>query len=296
MPSNRQSDIVIEVENLVTRFDETVIHDGLSMSVRRGEVMAVVGGSGSGKTVMVREITGLMRPSGGTIKLFGEDIGELSDKERERLRARTGMLFQNGALFSSLTVAQNIVVPIQAWYKLRPGLLDEIAGLKLALVGLDPSAGQKYPSELSGGMRKRAGLARALALDPEIVFLDEPTAGLDPIGAAEFDELIQSLQQTLGITVYMITHDLDSLTRIADRVMVLVDKQARVGTLDELRCDPHPWIKAYFGGPRGRAVAASHASSDRPPAAPQQPAPQQPAPRVPSPRRRAKANTSPGSS
>ncbi len=283
-------DVVIEVENLVTRFGKTVIHDGLSMSVRKGEVMAVVGGSGTGKTVMVREITGLMRPSGGTIRLFGEDIGSLSDKARERLRARTGMLFQSGALFSSLTVAQNIVVPIQAWYKLRPGLLDEIAGLKLALVGLDPSAGQKYPAELSGGMRKRAGLARALALDPEIVFLDEPTAGLDPIGAAEFDALILSLQQTLGITVYMITHDLDSLTRIADRIMVLVDRKAKVGTLDELRRDEHPWLEAYFGGPRGRAAAASNTAGEGPRA------PERPAPVVPSPGRRAKAISSPGSS
>jgi len=272
-------DVVIEVENLVTRFGETVIHDGLSMSVRRGEVMAVVGGSGTGKTVMVREITGLMRPSGGTIKLFGHDIGRLSSRETEALRARTGMLFQGGALFSSLTVAQNIVVPIQAWYRLRPALLDEIAGLKLALVGLDLSAGQKYPAELSGGMRKRAGLARALALDPEIVFLDEPTAGLDPIAAGQFDELIRSLQETLGITVYMITHDLDSLTRIADRVMVLVDKRATVGTLDELRRDDHPWIKAYFAGPRGRAVAQSHAAAERPAAAAQQPTPVGPSPR-----------------
>ena len=284
-------DVVIEVENLVTRFGTTVIHDGLSMAVRRGEVMAVVGGSGTGKTVMVREITGLMRPSGGTIKLFGEDIGTLSSRETEKLRARTGMLFQNGALFSSLTVAQNIVVPIQAWYDLRPALLDEIAGLKLALVGLDPSAGQKFPSELSGGMRKRAGLARALALDPEILFLDEPTAGLDPIGAGQFDELIRSLQETLGITVYMITHDLDSLTRIADRVMVLIDKKAKVGTLDELRRDDHPWIKDYFGGPRGRAVAASHAAAERPPSDEQEPAPV-----GPSPRRRAKATSRRGSS
>ena len=283
-------DVVIEVDNLVTRFGETVIHDGLSMSVRRGEVMAVVGGSGTGKTVMVREITGLMRPSGGTIKLFGEDIGALSARETDKLRARTGMLFQNGALFSSLTVAQNIVVPIQAWYDLCPALLDEIAGLKLALVGLDPSAGQKYPSELSGGMRKRAGLARALALDPEILFLDEPTAGLDPIGAGQFDELIRSLQETLGITVYMITHDLDSLTRIADRVTVLVDKQAKVGTLDDLRRDDHPWIRDYFGGPRGRAVAANHAACDQAP-----PDAQKPAPVGPSPRHRAKATSRRGS-
>jgi phospholipid/cholesterol/gamma-HCH transport system ATP-binding protein len=217
--------------------------------------MAVVGGSGTGKTVLVRQITGLMRPAEGEIRLFGERLDELDERRREALRARTGMLFQDGALFSSLTVAQNIAVPLETWYKLRPGLLDELAGLKLALVGLNPSAGQKFPAELSGGMRKRAGLARALALDPEVVFLDEPTAGLDPIAAGEFDELIRSLQQTLGITVVMITHDLDSLNRIADRVMVLVDKRARIGTLDDIRADPHPWVQAYFAGPRGRAAA-----------------------------------------
>jgi phospholipid/cholesterol/gamma-HCH transport system ATP-binding protein len=266
------SETVIEVRNLVTRFGRTVIHDGLDLDVRRGEVMAVVGGSGTGKTVLVREITGLMRPAAGEIRLFGEPIASLDDGAREALRARTGMLFQDGALFSSLTVAQNIAVPLRTWYKLRPGLLDELAGLKLALVGLDPSAGQKLPAELSGGMRKRAGLARALALDPEIVFLDEPTAGLDPIGAGAFDELIQSLQQTLGITVVMITHDLDSLNRIADRVMVLVDKRARVGTPDEIRADPHPWVQAYFAGPRGRAAAAAEEVRPAAPAKDRQPA------------------------
>lgn len=253
---------VIEVRNLVTRFGRNVIHDGLDLDVRRGEVVAVVGGSGSGKTVLVREITGLMRPAGGEIRLFGERLDELDERRREALRARTGMLFQDGALFSSLTVAQNIAVPLETWYKLRRGLLDELAGLKLALVGLDPSAGQKFPAELSGGMRKRAGLARALALDPEVVFLDEPTAGLDPIAAGEFDELIRALQQTLGITVVMITHDLDSLNRIADRVMVLVDKRARIGTLDEIRADPHPWVQTYFAGPRGRAAASSRGATE----------------------------------
>ena len=281
------AETVIEVKDLITRFGETVIHDGLSLDVRRGEVMAVVGGSGTGKTVLVRQITGLMQPSAGEIRLFGEPIADLDDRGREALRARTGMLFQDGALFSSLTVAQNIAVPLKTWYRLRPALLDELAGLKLALAGLEPSAGQKFPAELSGGMRKRAGLARALALDPEIVFLDEPTAGLDPIGAAEFDTLIQSLQQTLGITVVMITHDLDSLNRIADRVMVLVDKKAHIGTLAEIKADPHPWIQAYFDGPRGRAAAASMAAAK--PA--EAPAPASPQPVGPSPRRRAKAGT-----
>lgn len=255
---------VIEIEGLVTSFGQTTIHDGLDLEVRQGEVLAVVGGSGTGKSVLIREITGLMRPAAGRIRLFGKELGELGDAERQALRARTGMLFQDGALFSSLTVAQNIAVPLKTWYKLRPELIDEIAGLKLALAGLDPSAAEKFPSELSGGMRKRAGLARALALDPEILFLDEPTAGLDPIGAAAFDELIRSLQQALGLTVVMITHDLDSLNRIADRVMVLVDKRAVTGTLDEIRAQPHPWISDYFNGPRGRAAAAELPAANPP--------------------------------
>lgn len=257
-------DIVIDVKGLVTAFGRTVIHDGLDLEVRRGEVLAIVGGSGTGKSVLVREITGLMRPKAGSIRLLGEDIARLGDKERHRLRARTGMLFQDGALFSSLTVGQNIAVPLRAWHDFRPGLVDEIAGVKLALAGLDPSACDKFPSELSGGMRKRAGLARALALDPEIVFLDEPTAGLDPIGAGAFDELILSLQRALGLTVVMITHDLDSLNRIADRVAVLVDKKAITGTLAEIRANPHPWIRAYFAGPRGRAAGGATAAGGPP--------------------------------
>ena len=254
-------DHVIEIEGLVTAFGQTVIHDGLDLQVQEGEVLAVVGGSGTGKSVLVRQITGLMQPRAGRIRLFGKELGELDDADRQVLRARTGMLFQDGALFSSLTVAQNIAVPLKTWHQLRPELIDEIAGLKLALAGLEPSAADKFPSELSGGMRKRAGLARALALDPEILFLDEPTAGLDPIGATAFDELIRSLQQALGLTVVMITHDLDSLNRIADRVMVLVDKRAVTGTLAEIRAKPHPWIRDYFNGPRGRAVAT--ATDDR---------------------------------
>jgi phospholipid/cholesterol/gamma-HCH transport system ATP-binding protein len=256
---------VIEVAGLVTAFGRHVIHDGLDLEVRQGEVLAIVGGSGSGKSVLVREIIGLMRPTAGRIRLLGKELAELGDRDRQALRARTGMLFQDGALFSSLTVAQNIAVPLKTWYRLRPGLIDEIAGLKLALAGLERSAATKYPSELSGGMRKRAGIARALALDPEILFLDEPTAGLDPIAAGAFDELIQSLQQSLGLTVVMITHDLDSLDRIADRVAVLVDKRAITGTLDEIRAHPHPWISDYFKGPRGRAAAsASTATVSRP--------------------------------
>ncbi len=247
---------LIEVENLVTTFGATTVHDGLSLRVRKGEIMAVVGGSGTGKSVLVRAITGLLRPRSGSIRLFGEDLEALSDEARRALRAKTGMLFQDGALFGSLTVAQNIEVPLKTWHRLRPGLMAELAGLKLALVGLPPAAGAKHPAELSGGMRKRAGLARALALDPEILFLDEPTAGLDPIAATAFDELIRSLQAALGLTVVMITHDLDTLRHTADRIAVLVDKSTTIGTLAELRAHPNPWIQAYFAGPRGRAAAA----------------------------------------
>jgi phospholipid/cholesterol/gamma-HCH transport system ATP-binding protein len=247
---------VIRVEGLRTRFGAQVLHDDLGLEVRRGEVFAIVGGSGAGKSVLLHEILGLTRPERGRIEVLGRDLARLGDAERRALQARQGVLFQDGALFSSLTVGQNIQAPLRERLALPPALLDQLAGLKLALVGLARDVCHKYPSELSGGMRKRAGLARALALDPEILFLDEPTAGLDPIAATEFDRLIGGLQRSLGLTVVMVTHDLDSLMAIGDRVAALVDGRALVGTLDELRNLDHPWLQAYFHGPRGRAAAA----------------------------------------
>ena len=245
---------VIRVRGLVTRFGSQVIHDGLDLDVLPGEVLGVVGGSGTGKSVLLKEIVGLIRPAAGTIEMLGRDTAGLSPREERALKARTGVLFQDGALFSSLTVAENVMVPLKEHTRLPPALIADVARVKIAMAGLPAGAGAKYPSELSGGMRKRAGLARALALDPAILFLDEPTAGLDPIGAAAFDRLIRNLQGSLGLTVYMVTHDLDSLTSICDRIAVLIDKKIRVGTLDALLRDDHPWIRDYFHGPRGRAA------------------------------------------
>ncbi len=205
--------------------------------------------------MLLRQLLGLLRPERGRVEVLGHDLTQLSDGARRALQAGQGVLFQDGALFSSLTVAQNIQVPLRERLALSERLLDELAGLKLALVGLPLEACRLYPAELSGGMRKRAGLARALALDPQLLFLDEPTAGLDPIGAAEFDRLIRRLQQSLGLTVVMVTHDLDSLEAVCDRVAALVDKRALVGTLEHLRNLHHPWLQAYFHGPRGRAAA-----------------------------------------
>jgi phospholipid/cholesterol/gamma-HCH transport system ATP-binding protein len=250
---------LIRVHGLVNRFGTETIHDGLDLDVRRGEVLGVVGGSGSGKSVLLRTIIGLNRPVEGTVEVFGRDVLAMSDRERRPLENRWGVLFQDGALFSSLTVAQNIEVPLREHYDMPLRLMDEISAIKIGLVGLPEDAGDKYPSELSGGMRKRAGLARALALDPEVVFLDEPTAGLDPIAAGAFDELIRDLKVSLGLTVFMVTHDLDSLFAVCDRVAVLVDKKVRVGTLEQLLKDDHPWIHTYFHGPRGRA--AQHAEA-----------------------------------
>jgi phospholipid/cholesterol/gamma-HCH transport system ATP-binding protein len=245
---------IISLRGIVNRFGPQVVHDGVDLDVKRGEVLGIVGGSGSGKSVLLRTIIGLNRPAEGTIEILGKPMLDMNEQERRRIEERWGVLFQNGALFSSLTVAENIEAPLKEHTELAPELRREIADLKVRLVGLAPESGAKYPSELSGGMKKRAGLARALALDPEILFLDEPTAGLDPIGAAEFDALIQSLQRSLGLTVVMITHDLDSLAAICDRIAVLVDKRIKVGTLAELQRDDHPWIKAYFHGPRARAA------------------------------------------
>jgi phospholipid/cholesterol/gamma-HCH transport system ATP-binding protein len=247
-------EIIIRVRGLVTRFGTQTIHDGLDLDVRRGEVLGVVGGSGSGKSVLLRSLIGLKRPEAGRTEIFGHDIGRLGEDEKRSLDRRWGVLFQDGALFSSLTVAQNIEVPLREYFRMPEPLMDEIAGCKIAMVGLPETAADKYPAQLSGGMRKRAGLARALALDPEILFLDEPTAGLDPIAAAEFDQLIRDLKASLGLTVFLVTHDLDTLFAICDRVAVLVDNKIRVGTLEHHLADPHPWIQAYFHGPRGRAA------------------------------------------
>lgn len=247
-------DFVIRVHGLVTRFGPQVVHDGLDLEVRRGEVLGVVGGSGTGKSVLLKEILGLIRPAAGRVEMLGHDMARLAERERAAVQARTGVLFQDGALFSSMTVAENVMVPLKEHTALPSALVAEIARIKIGMVGLPANAGGKYPSQLSGGMRKRAGLARALALDPDILFLDEPTAGLDPIGAAAFDDLIRNLQRSLGLTVFMVTHDLDSLTSICDRIAALVDKTVRVGTLAAMLDDPHPWIRDYFHGPRGRAA------------------------------------------
>ena len=247
---------IISVRGLKNAFGEQVVHENLDLDVRRGEVMGVVGGSGTGKSVLMRSIIGLQVPVAGEITVFGEPMVGRADEEATRVRRRWGVLFQGGALFSTLTVAENVQVPLREFYGHIPrDLMDEIAGYKIVMSGLPHDAGTKYPSELSGGMRKRAGLARALSLDPELLFLDEPTAGLDPIGAAAFDELTLGLQKRLGLTVFLITHDLDSLYAICDRVAVLADKRViAVGTIDELLALDHPWIQQYFRGPRGRAA------------------------------------------
>lgn len=244
------------MRGLTTRLGGLVLHEHLDLELRPGEVLGVVGGSGSGKSVLLRTIIGLMRPEVGMIEVFGAELRRLDDVALRALESRWGVLFQDGALFSSLSVAQNIAVPLREQLALAPPLLDEITRLKLALVGLPADTGAKYPAELSGGMRKRAGLARALALDPQLLFLDEPTAGLDPIAAGAFDALIRDLRLSLGLTVFMVTHDLDSLIAICDRIAVLVDKRLIIGTMAELLRNPHPWIQAYFRGPRGRAALA----------------------------------------
>jgi phospholipid/cholesterol/gamma-HCH transport system ATP-binding protein len=233
-----------------------LLHDHIDLEVKRGEIFALVGGSGSGKSVLMRSIIGLNRPKAGSIEVLGHDIASDDEKQQLDLRKRWGVLFQDGALFSSHTVEENIEVPMRELMHMPEDLMREIAAMKLSLVGLPADAGAKYPSELSGGMRKRASLARALALDPEILFLDEPTAGLDPIAADGVDRLVLELRNVLKLTTFLVTHDIDTLRTIADRIGVLVDRKLRIGTLETLRNDPHPWIREFFGGERGRAALA----------------------------------------
>jgi phospholipid/cholesterol/gamma-HCH transport system ATP-binding protein len=251
----------IVVEGLRNVFSHHVVHNDLSLTVNRGEILGVVGGSGTGKSVLMRSIIGLQIPDAGSITVLGRSITDAQDDDDIDIRSRWGVLFQGGALFSTLTVAENVEVPLKEFYpEITDELRHEIARYKVMLSGLPEEAAAKYPSELSGGMRKRAGLARALSLDPELLFLDEPTAGLDPIGAAAFDRLTRELQATLGLTVFLITHDLDTLYEICDRVAVLADGRViAVGTIPELLAMDHPWIQEYFNGPRGRAARDSNA-------------------------------------
>ena len=255
----QDDDFPIVVEGLRNSFGEHVVHEDLSLKVRRGEILGIVGGSGTGKSVLMRSIIGLQAADAGSINVLGRSITDVTDDEDIDIRSRWGVLFQGGALFSTLTVAENVEVPLRQFYpEIGDGLRQEIARFKIKLSGLPDDAAFKYPAELSGGMRKRAGLARALALDPELLFLDEPTAGLDPIGAAAFDALTKELQETLGFTVFLVTHDLDTLHEICDRVAVLADgKVIAVGTIPELLALDHPWIQEYFNGPRGRAAEDS---------------------------------------
>jgi phospholipid/cholesterol/gamma-HCH transport system ATP-binding protein len=249
----RAEDLTIQVRDLVVSFGDKLVMNGLDLDVFRGEVLGVVGGSGTGKSVLMRTILGLIAKQRGTIQLFGADLEQLDINERKRLERRFGVMFQQGALFSGLTVKQNVQVPLREHLNMSKRLADELAMLKIELVGLDPDAANKHPAELSGGMVKRAALARALALDPELVFLDEPTSGLDPIGAAEFDELISTLQKTLGLTVFMVTHDLDSLYAACDKVAALADgKVIASGPISAMLASEHPWLRAYFHGNRAR--------------------------------------------
>jgi phospholipid/cholesterol/gamma-HCH transport system ATP-binding protein len=250
---------IISVRDLVVGFGATNVLDGAEIDVFEGEILGFVGGSGAGKSVLMRAIIGLVPKKQGIIEVFGKDLATLNEKELRSVEQRWGVLFQQGALFSSLTALQNVQFPIREYLKLSPRLIEEIARAKLEMVGLTADVCSKYPSELSGGMIKRVALARALALDPDIVFLDEPTSGLDPIGAAEFDELIRTLQQTLGLSVFMVTHDLDSLHTVCDRIAVLSAGQVIAsGPIETLLASDHPWLQSYFGGKRGRQIRRAH--------------------------------------
>jgi phospholipid/cholesterol/gamma-HCH transport system ATP-binding protein len=253
--ARQNREVILEVRDVTVAFAGKKVLRKLSLDVYRGEILGFVGASGAGKSVLLRTVLGLNRKQSGTIKLFGMDLDKVSEAERLRLDTRQGVLFQHGALFSALTVKENVQIPMREYLDLPKSLMDELALIKIELVGLPRDAGDKFPSELSGGMIKRAALARALALDPEIVFLDEPTSGLDPIGAAEFDELVAKLRDTMGLTVYMVTHDLDSLFSVCDRIAVLGDKRVLVeGTVDDMLKSEEPWVKSYFRGKRARQL------------------------------------------
>lgn len=255
MKASQASQAVIEVRRLRTQFGHTVVHEDVNLTVCQGEIFALVGGSGSGKSVLLREIIQLQRPSAGSIRVFGVETAQMTNAELVALRRRWGVLFQQGALFSALTVAENVAVPLQEHTSLSDALIRELAMVKIILAGLAPEAATRYPRELSGGMRKRAAMARAIALDPDLVFLDEPTAGLDPESASGLDELVLHLKEVLGLTVVIVTHDLDSLWRVADRVAVLGEgKVLEVGAMEELSHSDNPAIRVYFHGPRGRAA------------------------------------------
>lgn len=253
---------VIEARRLGMRFGSKLVHEDLDFDVRQGEVLAIVGGSGSGKSTLLREMTMLQLPSAGSIRLFGQETGDLSDHQRLALRRRFGVLFQNGALFGGQTVLQNIAIPMHEHTRLDAATIEEVAAIKLQLAGLKPEDGLLYPSQLSGGMRKRAALARAIALDPELLFLDEPTSGLDPLSADALDELVLQLKSALGPTIVIVTHDMDSLWRIADRVMLLGNARILAsGSMPELAGSADPAVNRFFQGPRGRAAMAQASRS-----------------------------------
>jgi len=255
MAHAQRVEAVIEIRDLNTRFGSAVVHDNVSLAVERGEIFALVGASGSGKSTLLREMILLQRPASGSIRVFGDEVLGLNDEQALPLRRRWGVMFERGALFSALTVTENVGMPLKEHTDLSDRLIEQLAAVKIALTGLPADAGSKYPSELSGGMRKRAALARAIALDPELLFLDEPTAGLDPLSASGIDELVRHLREALGLTIMLVTHDLDLLWRTADRVAVLGDRRILgIGTMKELSASDHPLIREYFYGPRGRAA------------------------------------------
>lgn len=255
MGQTPQAEAVIEIRDLNTRFGSAIVHENVNLAVNRGEIFALVGSSGCGKSTLLRELILLQRPVSGSIRVFGQEVIDLSEEQALPLRRRWGVMFERGALFSALTVTENVGMPLREHTDLGDRLIDQLAAVKIALAGLPADAGPKYPSELSGGMRKRAALARALALDPELLFLDEPTAGLDPLSASGIDELVRSLRQALGLTIMVVTHDLDLLWRMADRVAVLGEGHILgMGTMEELSASDHPLIREYFYGPRGRAA------------------------------------------